>query len=139
MLNIPLLNKQKFKTSKLFKQKTLAKNTFLSPYSLVIGLKESVCINRNQVLILNQFLSKLTRKRCNILFKNIFFIPFTKKSIGTRMGKGKGAFFGWCFTLKKGSILVEMEFTQKNLFNKKFKKKLKAILPCQIYQTKCMF
>jgi ribosomal protein L16/L10AE len=137
MLNTPIFAKQKFKISKVFKRKTLAKNPFFSPYFFIIQVKENICINRNQILSLNHFLSKLTRKRCNILFKNISFIPFTKKPVGIRMGKGKGGSAGWCSVLKKGSVLVQIETVQKNIFNKNFQKKLLCIMPCSIYQINC--
>jgi ribosomal protein L16/L10AE len=94
MLKIPNIKKYKFRAQKIFKQKNINKNNFMYPYSYILKLKESVLINRNQILTLNQFLSKIIKKRGKIKFNNISFNSYTKKPIGIRMGKGKGGSAG---------------------------------------------
>ena len=48
-------------------------------------------------------------KRGGKVFINIFpHMPLTKKSIGTRMGKGKGAVEAWVAVVKEGKILFEV-------------------------------
>ncbi len=40
---------------------------------------------------------------------NMFpYLPFTKKPVSARMGKGKGRVYGWVFPCKKGKILYEI-------------------------------
>ena len=48
-------------------------------------------------------------KRGGKVWINIFpHMPLTKKSIGTRMGKGKGAVEAWVAVVKEGKILFEI-------------------------------
>jgi len=129
--------KIKLKTKKNLKTKGINKNSFMNPYSFVLKVTENVTIDRSQVLMLNQILVKIVKKRGKINFDHIIFNPYTKKSIGTRMGKGKGALFGWLCCLKRGSTLVEMESFDKGLFNEKTRKKLISMLPCSVYKISC--
>ena len=54
----------------------------------------------------------------------------TKKSIGVRMGKGKGALDNIYIPVKKGKIFLEFFFRKKSklLRNKEFLKKIKRII-----------
>ena len=48
-------------------------------------------------------------KRGGKVWINIFpHMPLTKKSIGTRMGKGKGAVEAWVAVVKEGKVLFEI-------------------------------
>jgi ribosomal protein L16/L10AE len=40
-----------------------------------------------------------------------FCVPLTKKSLGVRMGKGKGKPRHWCVNLLRGTILMEIDYT----------------------------
>lgn len=40
-----------------------------------------------------------------------FCVPLTKKSLGVRMGKGKGKHRHWCVNLLRGTILMEIDYT----------------------------
>jgi large subunit ribosomal protein L16 len=136
MLKIPS-TKIKLKTKKNLKKKSINKNSFINPYSFVLKVTENVTFNRNQVLMLNQVLGVIVKKRGKINFDHVSFNPYTKKSIGTRMGKGKGTLFGWLCCLKRGSTLVKIESFNKSLFNEKMRKKLTSVLPCSIYKISC--
>jgi large subunit ribosomal protein L16 len=129
--------KIKFKTKKILKIKGINKNSFINPYSFILKVTENVTITRNQILTLNQILEKIIKKRGKINFDHISFNPYTKKSVGTRMGKGKGPLFGWLCCLKRGSTLIEIESFDKTLFEKKTRKKLISMLSCSIYKITC--
>jgi ribosomal protein L16/L10AE len=137
MLKIPHAKKFKFQSKKLFKQQNISKNKFMYPYLYILKIKESCSVHRNQVVVLNKFISKIIKKQGKIKFNNISFNSYTKKSIGIRMGKGKGGLFGWNSCLKKGSTLIEVECYKKKLFNKIVIKKLLSIIPCFIYTIVC--
>jgi ribosomal protein L16/L10AE len=136
MLKIPT-TKIRFKTKKNLKKKNINKNSFINPYSFVLKITENVTVRRDQILMLNQILGKIIKKRGKISFNHISFNPYTKKSIGIRMGKGKGTLFGWLCCLKRGSTLVEIESFNKSLLNEKIHKKLASVLPCSIYKIAC--
>jgi ribosomal protein L16/L10AE len=88
------LGKCNFNTKKLFKQKNIHKNNFMYPYLFILKIKESFRVNRDQIILLNKFISKIIKKQYTVKFNNISFNSYTKKSIGSRMGKGKGNLFG---------------------------------------------
>lgn len=136
MFKIPS-SKIKLKTQKIFKQKNINKNNFIKPHSFIVKVNENVTINRDQLLLLNQIITKIIKKRGVINFDNILLNPFTKKSVGIRMGKGKGAIYGWCCCLKRGSTLLEINSFKNNLLNNKMQKKIACILPCSVYKINC--
>ena len=47
-------------------------------------------------------LRKRKKSRRMFIFLNIFMLPYTKKPIGSRMGKGKGVVKNWYFNLRSG-------------------------------------
>lgn len=73
-------------------------------------------------------LRKRQKNRRAYLFLNINMVPFTKKAVGSRMGKGKGAVKNWFFNIKSGYPLFL--FRNWNLFLLYFGiRKLKIFLP----------
>lgn len=48
-------------------------------------------------------------KKGSFMKINMFpYLPFTKKPVSARMGKGKGRVYGWVFPCKKGRVLYEV-------------------------------
>jgi ribosomal protein L16/L10AE len=98
------------------------------------------CVYFNSFGILNfneyKALKFYFRKKLKIFSKKLFFritpkLKNTKKSIGVRMGKGKGALNNFYFVIKKGQIFFEFMFKnkinnlstiEKNILIKTFKK-----------------
>lgn len=77
--------------------------------------------NYNQISFLEYKALKIYfKKKLKFFSKKIFFritpkLKNTKKSIGVRMGKGKGSLNNFYFSIKKGQIFFEFGF--KNKFN----------------------
>jgi len=132
-----VLKNYKFKTKKFFKQKTINKNSFLYPYLYIFKIKENFLIDRNKIVILNEFISKIIKKFGQIKINSIFLTGYTKKNIGIRMGKGKADISGYNYSVKKGFSLIEIESSNKNLFNKINFKKISILIPCFIYIVVC--
>jgi large subunit ribosomal protein L16 len=78
-------------------------------------------------------------KKLGFLWINLFTnIPITKKSIATRMGKGKGNLAYWIAPIKKGQILFEVSgFNFKKIIHILFKSKNK--LPIKTKITKLIY
>lgn len=73
-------------------------------------------------------LKKRRRNRRAYLFLNIKMVPYTRKPVGSRMGKGKGSVKNWFFNIKSGYPLFF--FWNWNLFLLHFGiRKLKIFLP----------
>jgi ribosomal protein L16/L10AE len=70
-------------------------------------LLDNVVLYYNQVFSLFKILRKYFKKRVKIKFNLSLFYPYTKKSVTSRMGKGKGPRRGFKTVLKKGLIIVE--------------------------------
>ena len=69
---------------------------------------EGAWITNNQIEAARVAMTRYM-KRGGKVFINIFpHMPLTKKSIGTRMGKGKGAVEAWVAVVKEGKILFEI-------------------------------
>lgn len=76
----------------------------------VLGLVflEAGDIYYHQVFAIFKLLKKHFKKRVKLKFNISFDIPYTKKSISSRMGKGKGARKGFKALVERGQILVEL-------------------------------
>jgi len=129
--------KYKFKTKKFFKRKTIKKNSFLYPYLHILKIKENILINRTKIFILNKLISQLIQFYGKLKLNNFSFNVYTNKPVSARMGKGKGIIAGYNLCLKKGSTIISIESSQKNLFNKIVYKKLSNLIPCFIYSMIC--
>lgn len=136
MIKIPTI-KIKSKMQRSFIKKNIAQGGFINPCSFILKVTENVVIKRPQILMLNQLVTKTIKKRGKINFDNVSFIPYTKKSIGIRMGKGKGGTAGWSCCLKRGTTLIKVESSYNRLLNRKLLKKFSAIMPCSTLKITC--
>lgn len=75
-----------------------------------IGLKalESGSINSKQIEAARQAISRKIKKEGKVWIKIFPDYPITSKSIGSRMGKGKGQVSHWVSKVKGGTILFEV-------------------------------
>ena len=83
-------------------------NTKVTQGEYGLMAKEGAWITANQIEAARVAMTRYM-KRGGKVFINIFpHMPLTKKSIGTRMGKGKGAVEAWVAVVKEGKILFEV-------------------------------
>jgi large subunit ribosomal protein L16 len=131
MFEVPNTRKYRTKCKKLLKPKGLKKNTFISPNSVLLKVEENTTLTREQLLRLNQVINKTIKRRGKIRFPTATLVPRTEKSVGVRMGKGKGSVAEWVVSLRRGTVLFEIEGLRGEL-NKSFLKELNYRLPCSI-------
>jgi large subunit ribosomal protein L16 len=131
MFEVPNIRKYRTKCKKLFKPKGLKSNSFISPSSVLLKVKESTVLSREQLLRLSQIINKTIKRRGKIKFSGSTLIPRTEKSVGVRMGKGKGSVAERVISLKRGAVLFEIEGLRTEP-NKSFLKDLHHRLPCSI-------
>lgn len=131
MFEVPNTRKYRTKCKKLLKPKGLKKNSFISPNSILLKVAENTVLTREQLLRLNQMINKTIKRRGKIRFPTATLVPRTEKSVGVRMGKGKGSVSEWVVSLKRGAVLFEIEGLRTDL-NSAFVKELHYRLPCSI-------
>jgi len=75
-----------------------------------VGLKalESGTLTSNQIESVRQVIAKKTNRRSKIWIKIFTYTPITSKSVGVRMGKGKGKLTHWGAKISKGCVLFEI-------------------------------
>lgn len=61
-----------------------------------------------QIEACRKTLKRGLRKKGSLWIKVFTWVPVTKKSVGVRMGKGKGNISHWIAPIKKGQILFEI-------------------------------
>jgi len=123
---------------KYFKKKHLvlpSKNNLKFIYPLIQGsfgiyFLDFGLINFFQYKALIFFLKKKLKYISKIFFRVSKNLYCTKKSIGVRMGKGKGALDNFYIPVRKGQIFLEFFFKKKSkiLNNLEFLKKIKKII-----------
>ena len=131
MFEVPNIRKHRIKSKNLLRAKSLKKNSFVSPNIVLLKVEENTTLTRDQLLRLNQLINKTIKRRGKVRFPNATLLPRTEKSVGVRMGKGKGTVADWIVSLKRGSILFEIEGLRSEL-NASFRKELHHRLPCSI-------
>lgn len=107
-------SKTKFKKAhKRYKHLRSSEANYNQPLLGFFGLKAlfSFRITALQIEAVRKSVAKNLKRRFKNKLKITFFpdIPVTKKSSGIRMGKGKGNVDHWCFLVKKGRILFELD------------------------------
>ena len=75
-----------------------------------VGLKtlSMARLTSKQLVTLRQSIKKIIKKKGKLKIHVFPSTPITKKTIGIRMGKGKGNVDHWAFKLKVGAILCEI-------------------------------
>lgn len=121
---------------KFFKKKHLIifknKINYIKPLlqgNFGIYFLENGYLNFLQYKALIFFLKKRLKYVSKLFIKVSKNLYCTKKSIGVRMGKGKGSVDSIYIPVKKGNIFIEFFFRKKSklLKNKEFLKKIKII------------
>ena len=70
-------------------------------------------INSKQLNSLRQTVNKIIKKRGRIVIKVFPQFSLTKKSVASRMGKGKGNPSSWVSKIIKGTPICEIEIDEK--------------------------
>lgn len=107
-----------------------------------LGLKslDNKQITDSQIEAARRCITRITKRNCKLWIRIKCNIPLTKKSIGSRMGKGCGAFHIFVHNLKKGTIIFEVFYS--NLVSKALLEKAlveagkKLSIPVKLYKKK---
>jgi len=88
-----------------------------------VGLKaiESGTISSRNIEAARQSISRKIKRNGKLWVRIFPHTPMTAKSLGARMGKGKGSFQNWSTKVKGGSMLFELCGISKNAAIKAFK------------------
>lgn len=81
---------------------------FLKYYNIGLVACEDFVIYYKELFAVFKLLKKNLKKQLKVRFNISLILPFTRKSLGTRMGKGKGARKGFCYFVRRGEVLFEM-------------------------------
>ena len=105
------------------------------PYKYGIIAYGFYFLNRNQIescrKIISSFLKSIYKKKQKFRISVNFKTPITKKSLGARMGRGKGSISNHVYLLHKNNILFEFSDIS-NLVLKILLKKIKYKLPVKL-------
>ena len=103
------MKKKIFRIKKIYKQNKL-KNTCLYHGLWALKTKKHGIITEKQLEATRKIISWSTKKTCKIWIRVQCTTPITKKSIGTRMGKGVGSIRNYICNIKAGTIIIELFF-----------------------------
>lgn len=112
------LNKQQKKIRKGRLKKFELKANLLTFGTIGLKTIESGILNLKQLETTKQTILKITKQKVKIWLKSFEKLPIFTKSIGIRMGKGKGKFSHYVYRIKAGTILFELCGSNKNLITK---------------------
>lgn len=101
----------KYKRTFLLKNKVIHIEPSMSSvqfltYGLVV--QKDVFLYYEQLFTIFRLLKKYLKKKFYFKINYSCILPFTKKPVSARMGKGKGAWKGFNVFLRKGSVLCEV-------------------------------
>lgn len=110
----------------------------------------AIYFNKGGILNIDEYRALIFFLKKNIKFFSKLFIRIipniqnTKKSIGVRMGKGKGPINEYYINISRGQILLEFGFKDKllnlnNLEKRKLVRRLKKIIFLSSLKTKIKF
>ena len=98
------------KQLKIYKEKRKIASTIKEG---ILGLKSlgTKQITSYQIEAARRCISRLTKRNSKLWIRVKCNVVKTKKSIGSRMGKGKGVFIGYTFNIKKGTVIFEVIYS----------------------------
>lgn len=100
--------KKNHKSKKSFLIKNEQKVFFLKYGAFGLRALESGLLKFNQIEACRKSLRRDMHKQGNIYLRTFTYHSVTKKSVGIRMGKGKGNHAVWVCPVKKGQIICEI-------------------------------
>ena len=84
------------------------KNFYPNQGILTLRSLENSKLTYNQIEACRKSIRRVLKKQGTILIRIFTNISVTKKSVASRMGKGKGAHYIWKAIVKKGQIICEV-------------------------------
>ena len=82
--------------------------SFLGFSTYGVAVEKDIFLNYMQLFTLYRLLKKKLKKKKTFKINFSCILPYTKKPVSARMGKGKGAWRGFNVFLRKGTILLEI-------------------------------
>ncbi len=91
--------------------------SIMNPAFGFYGIKTTISgrITAQQIESIRKLISRKMKKSGLIRLKVFPFLAVTSKPVETRMGKGKGSLNYWCFPVKRGRLLFEIQGISNNL------------------------
>jgi len=103
------LKYKKYQKLNSFNLKTIEKKVFsINDGNLAIKSIEAGKINFKQIESCRRTIKRGLKKKGNLWIQLFTDVPIYKKSLASRMGKGKGNLAYWVASVKKGTILFEV-------------------------------
>lgn len=88
---------------------------------LALKTLENSKLTYNQIEACRKSIRRVLKKRGNVFLRVFTDISLTKKSVASRMGKGKGAHNIWVCLIKKGQIICEISSLSVDIINSSLK------------------
>jgi large subunit ribosomal protein L16 len=123
-----------FGTGRRFR-KVFEKNIDTCVYRYCLKSLSYFCVTNLQLESARRIIIKIVGKKIKLDIRICAFMPVTKKSQGSRMGKGKGKFNYWVSIIKPGQLIFELSGSKFSLAKQalrkasnKFPKKLRFFI-----------
>src|ERR1700729_3615547 len=84
------------------------KNFYSKKVQLVLRSLQNGKLIYNKIEACRKSIRRMLNKKGSIILRLFTNAPLTKKSIGSRMGKGKGSHNMWVCPIRKGQIICEV-------------------------------
>lgn len=88
---------------------------------LALKSLENAKLTYSQIEACRKSIRRVLKKRGNVFLRVFTDISLTKKSVASRMGKGKGAHHVWISLIKKGQIICEISSLSIDIINRSYK------------------
>lgn len=123
--------KQKFlKVRKGNLKRYKLKSNMLNFGNLGIKSIESGFLSKKHIEAARKILTKKVNRKLKFWVKITFNHPITSKSLGSRMGKGKGKISSWVAKIKAGTIIFEISSYNDKILHKALRL-VQYKLPCK--------
>lgn len=88
---------------------------------LALKTLENTKLTYKQIEACRKSIRRVLKKKGNVYLRVFTDISLTKKSVASRMGKGKGAHHVWVCIIKKGQIICEISTISLELLSRSIK------------------
>ena len=88
---------------------------------LALKSLENAKLTYKQIEACRKSVRRVLKKQGNVYLRVFTDISLTKKSVASRMGKGKGAHYVWVALIKKGQVICEVSAVTVDIINSSLK------------------